>query len=166
VSFNSNKTVTTGGGGALLTDIDSIATEARELCTTGRRKHPWLVEPDSLGWNWRMGNINAAIGCAQLERLEEMKDAKHQLALKYAVEFSEVAEAHFIEYPWLNVIMVPPEDRDAILEAMVLDGIAVRALFTPLHLTPPYYLSTSMTTFPRSIETWRQAICLPSGPTP
>src|SRR5580693_8002485 len=71
LSFNNNKIVTTGGGGVVLTDDDWLAAKVVQLATTARLPHQWAVEHDAVAWNYRMGTINAAVGCAQMEKLDE-----------------------------------------------------------------------------------------------
>ena len=80
LSFNGNKIVTTGGGGAILTNDDALAAIAKHLTTTAKRPHAWAYDHDRVGFNYRMPNINAAMGCAQLERLEDMLERKRTLA--------------------------------------------------------------------------------------
>src|SRR5205807_10178708 len=76
LSFNGNKTVTTGGGGAILTNDSELATRAKHLTTTARMPHRWEYRHDDIGYNFRMPNINAALGCAQLEQLPTFLLAK------------------------------------------------------------------------------------------
>jgi len=155
VRFNSNKTITTGGGGALLTNHDDLADEARRLSTTAGG-----AGPPRLSWNYRMSNAAAAVGCAQLERLDEIKAVKRRLAERYIEAFQGVA--NFIVYPWLNAIMVPREDQGLILDALAMDGIEARKVVShPLHLTEAYGNGDEL---PRCEDTWGRMICLPSGP--
>ena len=81
LSFNGNKVVTTGGGGAILTNDDALAAAAKHLTTTAKRPHDWAYDHDRVGFNYRMPNINAAMGCAQLERLADMLERKRTLAV-------------------------------------------------------------------------------------
>ena len=84
LSFNGNKIIPTGGGGAILTSDDDLAARARHLCTTAKRPHPWSYEHDVIGFNYRLPNINAALGCAQLEQLDDKIERKAKLARAYA----------------------------------------------------------------------------------
>ena len=83
LSFNGNKIVTTGGGGAILTDDPVIARRARHLTTTAKKPHPWEFDHDEVAWNYRMPNINAAVGLAQLEQLPVFLAAKQTLAARW-----------------------------------------------------------------------------------
>ena len=82
-SFNGNKTITTGGGGVIVTDDDELGKKLRHITTTAKLSHPWEYFHDMLGYNYRMPNINAALGCAQLEQLEKFVLLKRELADKY-----------------------------------------------------------------------------------
>ena len=86
LSFNGNKIITTGGGGALITNNYMLAKKARHLSTTAKISHPWDFIHDEIGWNDRMPNINAAIGCAQLEKIENNIKNKNILLKKYIKE--------------------------------------------------------------------------------
>ncbi len=76
LSFNGNKIVTTGGGGAILTDNDELAKRAKHMTTTAKLGHKWAFNHDDLGYNYRLPNLNAAMGCAQLEQIPEFLAAK------------------------------------------------------------------------------------------
>ena len=90
LSFNGNKTITTGGGGMILTDDDDLAEKARHLSTTAKLKHPWAFIHDAIGYNYRLPNINAAIGCSQMEYLDYILQNKRETALLYDKFFSEI----------------------------------------------------------------------------
>src|SRR5690606_22349085 len=83
-SFNGNKTVTSGGGGAIITNDESLAKRIKHLSTTAKQPHAWEFAHDDVGYNYRMPNLNAALACAQLEQLEKMLLNKQELAEKYA----------------------------------------------------------------------------------
>ena len=126
LSFNGNKIVTTGGGGAILTNDEALATAAKHLTTTAKRPHAWAYDHDRVGFNYRMPNINAAMGCAQLERLEDMLGRKRALAERYRQAFAGMPGIDVFGEPaecrsnyWLNTLVLPRTDaalRDAILE--------------------------------------------------
>ncbi len=163
LSFNRNKLITTDGGGALLTDDDDIAEWALKLSTTARTDHAWLVEHDRVAWNYRMGNINAAVGLAQLDRIGEMKKAKDELRQRYRRAFMETSGVEFYGLPWLNAISVA--NRDEVISALQADGIGARALFTPMHMLPHFFhMHRSSDEMPLCEATWRSFVCLPSGP--
>ena len=83
LSFNGNKTITTGGGGAILTNDEVLARRAKHLTTTAKVPHAWEFVHDEIGYNYRMPNINASLGCAQLEKLPDMLLSKRNLFERY-----------------------------------------------------------------------------------
>src|SRR5262249_23207299 len=93
LSFNGNKVVTTGGGGAILTTDAAMPRAAKHLTTTAKRPHQWAFVHDQVGYNYRLPNINAALGCAQLEQLDGFIKAKRRLAARYVEAFREVPGA-------------------------------------------------------------------------
>lgn len=148
MSFNGNKVVTTGGGGAILTNDRALADRAKHLTTTARVPHKWSFIHDEIGYNYRMPNINAALGCAQLERLPEILRRKQILAERYIEAFSTVDTASIVKEPdysksnyWLMAVMLKKPDmalRDATLEALNAAGFMARPLWTLLHKLPMY----------------------------
>lgn len=109
LSFNGNKIITTGGGGAILTNNKDLAVAAKKLTTTSKVPHPWEYEHDQVAYNYRMPNLNAALGCAQLEQLENKLIAKRKLYDKYKESFSNIESAKIVSEPigttsnyWLN----------------------------------------------------------------
>lgn len=117
LSFNGNKVITTGGGGMLLTNDPDMAARAKHLTTTAKQPHAWNYFHDEVGYNYRMPNLNAALGVAQMEKLDEMLAAKRVVADRYAAFFEERDEHFVIERTgvtanyWLNAILT--EDRSA-----------------------------------------------------
>jgi perosamine synthetase len=149
VSFNGNKIITTGGGGAILTDDVELAQRAKHLTTTAKTAHPWEFYHDAVAWNFRLPNINAALGVAQLEILPSLLRAKRELALSYEKVFAELSdEVEFLREPadshsnyWLNCVLLKPEQadqRDAILQALNDSGYQSRPLWRPMHVLPMY----------------------------
>ncbi|MBT3305545.1 MAG: LegC family aminotransferase [Alphaproteobacteria bacterium] len=148
LSFNGNKTVTTGGGGAILTNDSEVAARARHLTTTAKMAHPWEYRHDQIGFNYRLPNINAALGCAQMEQLPRFLKQKRRLAQTYAEAFADVEGLRFFTEPdfaksnyWLNVLLLDPQtagQRDAILEATNDSKFMTRPAWTPLHDLPMY----------------------------
>jgi len=116
-SFNGNKTVTCGGGGAIVTEDESLAKRAKHVTTTAKVPHAWEFRHDEVGYNYRLPNLNAAVACAQLEQLETFIERKRWLAGEYARLFAEVGMTFVTEPPgarsnyWLNAVILP--DRDA-----------------------------------------------------
>jgi perosamine synthetase len=148
LSFNGNKVVTTGGGGAVLTCDPLLGRRAKHLTTTARVAHRWSFLHDEVGYNYRLPNINAALGCAQLERLPEMLASKRRLAARYEAAFARVAEVEFLREPagttsnyWLNAIVLKREHasrRDELLEVHNAAGYGSRPVWTLMHRLPMY----------------------------
>jgi perosamine synthetase len=148
VSFNGNKIVTTGGGGAVLTNDDELANRVKHLTTTAKVAHPWEFEHDAVGWNYRMPNLNAALGLSQLAMLPELVAAKRRLAARYEDAFSKVEGVEFLREPadsvsnyWLNTICLQRADwdeRNAVLEGLNQAGFQARPVWRPLHTLPMY----------------------------
>jgi perosamine synthetase len=122
-SFNGNKVITTGGGGMLITDDDALAKRAKHLTTTAKVPHPYEFVHDEVGYNYRLPNLNAALGCAQMEKLPQMLAIKADVATRYST-FFEGAGIHFVCAPagttanyWLNAIVLDSlAARDAFLQ--------------------------------------------------
>jgi perosamine synthetase len=143
LSFNGNKIVTTGGGGALITNDAELARHARHLTTTAKVPHQWAFVHDEIGWNYRLPNLNAALGLAQLEQLDGFVAAKRQLARRYAQAFAPLSGVTFVTEPkgtasnyWLNAILLDDDSglaRDAVLQASHAAGLLTRPAWTPMH---------------------------------
>jgi perosamine synthetase len=143
LSFNGNKVVTTGGGGAVLTNDDALGRRARHLTTTARLAHRWSFIHDEVGYNYRLPNLNAALGCAQVEQLPGVIEAKRRLTQRYAQALAGLPEARlFLEQPWarsnywLNALILERPDlalRDALLEDLNGRGIQARPVWTLMH---------------------------------
>ncbi len=124
LSFNGNKTITTGGGGMVITNDDTLGPLAKHITTTAKKPHPWKFEHDMTGYNYRLPNINAALGCAQMEMLPELLANKRKTAEAYRSYFSGITDVDFIWEPtnsisnfWLNTILLPDiEQREAFLQ--------------------------------------------------
>jgi perosamine synthetase len=148
LSFNGNKTVTTGGGGAIITNDTAIAKHAKHLTTTAKVAHRWEYRHDEIGYNYRMPNINAALGCAQLEQLPRFIEAKRRLFERYAAAFAHVHEVRLVAEPrgcrsnyWLQTLLLnlsAASQRDAILAATNDAGLMTRPTWTLMHRLPPY----------------------------
>jgi len=139
LSFNGNKIITTGGGGAILTDDDELAAFLRALATTAKRPHPFEYWHDQLGYNYRLPALNAALGVAQMSRLDTMIIAKAQLARAYERAFESAKFASFFSAPpesssnnWLNAICLNEQAvpfRDSILEGLNALGYGCRPVW-------------------------------------
>jgi len=148
LSFNGNKIITTGGGGAILTNNASLAAAARHITKQAKLPHPWLFNHDMVGYNYRMPNINAALGCAQLEQLPDFIEKKRALALRYQEAFAGVEgirifkEAEFARSNyWLNVLLLDEaysDQRDKLLELTNKSGIMTRPAWTLMPRLPIY----------------------------
>ncbi|UPJ51959.1 LegC family aminotransferase [Bradyrhizobium sp. 200] len=148
LSFNGNKIVTTGGGGAVLTNDPELARRAKHLTTTARLPDRWNFLHDEVGYNYRMPNINAALGCAQLERLPAMLQRKRQLATRYQQAFATLDGARFLSEPpgtssnyWLNAIVLDENlaaYRDDVLGALNDAGYGSRPVWTLMHRLSMY----------------------------
>ena len=142
LSFNGNKIVTTGGGGAVVTNDADLARRAKHLTTTAKVPHPWDFVHDAVGWNYRLPNLNAALGLAQLEQLPGFVAAKRQLARRYIDAFAKLSGVIAIVEPggtasnyWLNAILLKDDsgaDRDAVLKATHAAGLLTRPAWTPM----------------------------------
>lgn len=144
LSFNGNKIITTGGGGMVLAG-ETLGAKAKHITTTAKKPHPYEYVHDELGYNYRLPNLNAALGCAQLERLEAFIAAKRELAARYADLFKGSA-LFFVSEPegcranyWLNaVICEGQQERDALLKATNDKGVMTRPIWALMNHLPMY----------------------------
>jgi aminotransferase in exopolysaccharide biosynthesis len=172
LSFNGNKTMTTGGGGALVTNDEDLARKLKHLSTTARVPHRWSFDHDDIGFNFRMPNVNAALGVAQLEQLPGFVTKQRALFSRYQQAFSHVdfgvvkeeRQGTTSNY-WLQALLLDSHhasDRDVILESAHDSGIALRPLWNPLNELSPYLAHPSAST-PVTRDLCARAICLPSS---
>ena len=143
ISFNGNKIITTGGGGMILTDDEELALQAKHLTTTAKVPHKWEYVHDQLGYNYRMPNLNAAFGCAQLQRLPEFLESKRGLYKRYCEQFSGLDGIRLFNEPtectsnyWLQTIVLDQPDeelRNIILTALNEADLMSRPAWTGLH---------------------------------
>jgi predicted outer membrane repeat protein len=148
LSFNGNKTITTGGGGAILTDDPKLAKRAKHLTTTAKLPHRWEYLHDEVGYNYRMPNLNAALGCAQLEELPEFLASKRRLFGCYQEAFQSIPQVSLFAEPegsrsnyWLQTLLLDDSvanQRDAILEATNSVRLMTRPVWKLLHKLAPY----------------------------
>ena len=135
-SFNGNKTITTGGGGAILTNDEILAKQAKHLTTTAKRPHLWEYDHDEIGYNYRMPNINAALGCAQLEQLPQKLSQKRELYFQYFKAFDSLPGIKLFQEPancesnyWLHTVVLEETHAQylkTILEQTNRFGISTR----------------------------------------
>lgn len=144
-SFNGNKTITCGGGGALVTDDEVLAKRAKHLTTQAKVPHPWKFEHDAIGYNYRMPNLNAALACAQLEQLDTILENKRALAHLYQDFFADT-EFNYIKEPenakanyWLNALILKDEaQRDVFLEVTNQNKVMTRPIWDLLSGLPMF----------------------------
>lgn len=170
-SFNQNKIITTGGGGMIVTDDDELAAKIRHLVTTARVAHRWETSHNAVAWNYRMSDLSAAVGVAQMEQLPLILKAKRALAQKYIQAFEGLDNVRPILEPeggksnyWLNALWVKDFTmRDPLLEALHAEGIKARCIWNPIHMLPMYE-SCPQDDLSRSMRYFHHVICLPSSP--
>jgi len=146
LSFNGNKIMTTGGGGAILTNDDKFADYAKHLTTTAKVPHKWAYEHDEIGYNYRMPNINAALGCAQLQKIPTFIEQKRQLTQVYENLVNCVDGVTLFKEPintkgnyWLQTLVIEQTDsRDAVLEFLNEHGVMSRPIWTPMNELGPF----------------------------
>lgn len=150
VSFNGNKIITTGGGGAIITNNENIASQARHLATTAKVPHQWRYFHDQVGYNFRMPNVNAALGIAQLAKIETFISNKRELYDYYRQNFGKFEFLTVMEEPagtrsnyWLHAAMVSstpdtPFDLELILNRINSFGVLCRPCWVPIHSLPMY----------------------------
>ena len=135
-SFNGNKTITTGGGGMIITDDEAIAKRAKHITTTAKQPHPYEFVHDEIGYNYRLPNINAALGCAQMEVLPLLLESKRDIAHVYA-EFFKDKKLAFVKEPtqaqanfWLNALVLEnKEAREVFLKELNAAGVMSRPIW-------------------------------------
>ena len=144
-SFNGNKIVTAGGGGAIVTNDVQLGEKAKHLTTTAKRAHRYEFFHDDIGYNFRMPNLNAALICAQLEQLDYFIDQKRALALQYQLHFAETGIQFRTELPntranyWLMTIELENKQaRDEFLDITNDAGVMTRPIWTLMHKLPMF----------------------------
>ncbi|ARU60419.1 aminotransferase DegT [Tumebacillus avium] len=148
LSFNGNKVITTGGGGAILTNDPELAKRAKHLTTTAKVPHKWEYHHDAIGYNYRLPNLNAALGCAQLEQLPGFLQQKRALAKRYQEALQDLPGLTFFTEPdfatsnyWLNAVVLDEAQaamRDEILAVTNEVGIMTRPFWTGMHKLPMF----------------------------
>ena len=146
LSFNGNKTITTGGGGMLLFMDEELGALAKHLTTQAKVPHRWEFKHDHIGYNYRMPNINAALGCAQLEHLDEFIVDKRETAKAYAEYFKNVDGIEFFTEPensfsnyWLNVVILPDHDKQLeFLQETNDNGVMTRPIWELMNRLPMF----------------------------
>lgn len=146
ISFNGNKTITTGGGGMMLFNDEELAKKAKHITTQAKVPHRWEFRHDHIGYNYRMPNINAALGCAQLENLDRYVESKRQVAAEYEAFFKNVPEIEFFvdsedtfSNYWLNAVIL--KDKDAQLDFLQQtndNGVMTRPIWELMNRLPMF----------------------------
>ncbi len=173
ISFNGNKIITTGGGGAIVIRDKQLAVRAKHLTTTAKISHAWEIAHDETGFNYRMPNLNAALGCAQLERITAFIEQKRRLADAYSDAFFSVTGISVFQEPefsrsnyWLNALLLDEADldkRNAVLKLLNNEAIMARPVWTLMHKLPMYRDNPRMDlSVVEDLE--QRLICIPSSP--
>jgi perosamine synthetase len=176
LSFNGNKIITTGGGGAVLTNDPKLARQAKHLTTTAKcSQRPWEFAHDAIGYNYRLPNINAALGCAQLEKMPANLRAKRQLTEKYAQTFANFPGMKLLHEPayaksnyWLNALVLDAHadaaaTRDTMLATLNQNGFQIRPLWNLMH-TLPMYADAPRMPLPVAESLFDRILQIPSSP--
>ena len=173
LSFNGNKTITTGGGGAILTNDTSLANLVKHLTTTAKKAHRWEFIHDEIGFNYRMPNINAALGCGQLECISQKIRCKRKLFERYRPEFNLISDLILFNEPvncksnfWLQTIILKKDNiqlRDKILQVTNDASIATRPAWQTLNSQKSFQNSPSMD-LSCAESLYKRIINIPSSP--
>lgn len=146
ISFNGNKTITTGGGGIMLFQDEELAARAKHITTQAKVPHKWEFVHDEIGYNYRMPNINAALGCAQLEQIEDVLANKRDTAERYKAFFENVEGIEYFDEPadcksnfWFNTIIAKDlEHRNEILDFTNKNGVMTRPIWELMNRLPMF----------------------------
>jgi len=145
LSFNGNKIITTGGGGMILTDDEELAIKAKHLTTQAKVPHQWEFVHNYIGYNYRLTNVNAALGCAQMESLNYLLDLKRKLAVQYKDFFKNTEFEFFLEPKdcqsnyWLNAIITKDRSqRDEFLQFTNKKGVMTRPVWELMNRLPMF----------------------------
>jgi dTDP-4-amino-4,6-dideoxygalactose transaminase len=163
LSFNGNKTVTSGGGGAIVSQDRDFLARAKHLTTTARRGEDY--DHDEIGFNYRMTNIQAAVGCAQMERVAELVAAKRRIAARYAEAFAGLPVTFFPaatwaeSASWFSGIVLRGSAREFV-RRLNAEGIGARVFWKPLHMQKPY-VACERGPLPITESVWDRVVTLP-----
>lgn len=146
ISFNGNKTITTGGGGMMLFNDEELGAYAKHITTQAKIPHRWEFRHDHIGYNYRMPNINAALGCAQLENLDRYIESKRQVAAEYEAYFKNIDEIEFFNEPentfsnyWLSaVVLKDKESQLDFLQQTNDNGVMTRPIWELMNRLPMF----------------------------
>ena len=148
LSFNGNKIITTGGGGAILTNDEDIARKAKHLSSTAKIGDHWQASHDEIGFNYRMPNLNAALGCAQLDKLDTLLSSKRRLSSLYQNAFEGLSDVSYTVEPagcfsnyWLQTLKLKTSSEPELgkfVTELATRGLHCRPVWKPLHQLRPY----------------------------
>lgn len=169
LSFNGNKIITTGGGGAIVTDNDSLADHLKHITTTAKRPHGYEFFHDQVAYNYRLPNLNAALGCAQMEQLPHFLEEKRKIADAYRAFFTG-SDIEFIDEPpgcrsnfWLNGVLFPDRQRrDQFLEYSNSNSVMTRPFWTLMPDLPAFADAPCMD-IPVARDLFNRGVALPSS---
>jgi len=168
-SFNGNKTITCGGGGAIITDDEALAKKAKHLTTQAKVPHAWEFNHDMIGYNYRLPNLNAALACAQMEQLTAFVENKRATAQAYQ-QFFETMDVEFIKEPenshsnyWLNAVLFKDKhERDEFLKFSNDTGVMARPVWTLMNKLP-MFANCITQPITNAIEVENRLVNLPSS---
>ena len=173
LSFNGNKIITTGNGGAILTDNEALAQRLRHISSTAKQVHAWRFEHDEVGWNYRLPNLNAALGCAQLRRVTSLLERKRRLHERYRARLANSNSMRLLTERsgttsnyWLNAVRISGlslEAREQVLGECHAQGYLCRPMWSLLS-SLPMYQSSPRSNLETAMMIEHETLCLPSGP--
>jgi len=173
LSFNGNKIITTGGGGAILTNNKKAAQEARHLTQIGKIEHQWRYHYDVMGFNYKMPNINAAIGCAQMKKIKFLLRKKRNIFYNYYNKLKNDKNFRIVKEPkkcksnyWLNAIILKKSNQkiiDVICKKTYQNDVHVRPLWQLVNEIP-YFKKNPKMDLSNSKNINKKTLCLPSSP--
>lgn len=171
-SFNGNKTITSGSGGAIVTNEKKIYLKAKHLISVSKKNHSYEFIHDQVGWNYRMNNLNASLGLSQMKKLNKILRLKKKIAYKYKKAFSGSKYCEIINSDqvselnnWINLLKIKDKynkKKNNLLNFLVKKGFFCRAIWRPMHLLP-YLKNYQRSQMKNTMKLYRNTICLPSS---
>lgn len=171
-SFNGNKIITAGGGGAIITNNKFLFKKISHIASNSKTLHPWEYIHDQIGFNYLMPNLNAALASAQFERLKQIIKIKRDISVIYKDIFSQFQNFKFLDETnntksnfWLNTIMIEDKkiNKNKLIQYLHKNKIFVRPVWKPLH-TLEHLKNFPKMKLNSTIQIYKNSICLPSGP--
>ena len=172
ISFNGNKSITAGNGAVILTKNKSLSDKIRHLSTQAKKKHKWEYDHDDVGFNYRLSNINAAIGCAQMEQIKKIISLKRKNFNSYKKEFKNLEYVELLKEPkysrsnfWLISLIIKKKEikKNRLLAQLYKSGIHCRPVWKPLH-TLKIFKKNMSDKCKNAEEIYKNTINLPSSP--